>query len=244
MALGPADTERVREIRCAIESYAKAYGELECIQRRQEKKPGWKRCPGCGDRNPECIQRRHEEQKEEPLLPVGDQKTGAIGEFYALLYAKHRYEQAKLAENSQPRWDIEAWDIKAERKLIQVKTVSAFSTTRRISPIHPGFHELWVLFLDRSLQPAGFWRICKPDLPMKGTETLKGKKCPRFDPDGTGSRFQDGSGSEFLRRARNEVAVLNLAALDCIALRCASLPRQDERNPDEIIGSDEQGIPR
>lgn len=209
MAVHPSDTERVREIRRAIESYAKAYKGLECIQRPN----------------------KEERKEEEPLLPVGDQKTGAIGEFYALLYAKRRYEQAKLAENSQPRWDI-----KAERKLIQVKTVSAFSTTRRISPIHPGFHELWVLFLDRTLQPTGFWRIKESALPWEEREKpLKGKKCP--DPG------RDGTGSEFLRLADNEVRALNAAVLDCIALRCASLPRQDERDLDEIVGYDERGVP-
>ena len=31
--------------------------------------------------------------------------------------------------------------------------------------------------------------------------------------------------------------------LDLIALRCASLPRQDERNPNEIVGYDERGVP-
>lgn len=214
MVLQPSDMERVRDIRCAIESYAQAYERLECIQRPK----------------------RAERKEEEPLLPVGDQKTGAIGEFYALLYAKSEYKEAALAENSQPRWDIEAWDIETERKLIQVKTVSAFSTTRRISPIHPGFHELWVLFLDRTLQPAGFWRFNEHALPWEGQEEpLKRKKCP--DPD------RDGTGSEFLRRGRNEVAALNLAALDGIALRCASLPRQDERSPDEIVGYDERGLP-
>lgn len=209
MAWQPSDAERVHEICCAIESYAKAYEGLERIQRRKE---------------------------DERLLPAGDQKTGAIGEFYALLHAQSQYEVAKLAKNGQPRWDIEARDIKAEKKRIQVKTVSAFSTTRRISPIHPGFHELWVLFLDRSLQPAGFWRIRESALPWEeGEKPLKGKKCPNPDEDGTGS--------EFLRRARNEVAALKVAALDRIALRGASLPRQDERNPDEIVGYDEQGVP-
>ncbi len=31
--------------------------------------------------------------------------------------------------------------------------------------------------------------------------------------------------------------------LDRIALYCASLPRRDERNNDEIIGYDESGLP-
>lgn len=32
--------------------------------------------------------------------------------------------------------------------------------------------------------------------------------------------------------------------LNRIALRCASLPRRDNRSPDEIIGYDEHGLPR
>jgi antitoxin VapB len=34
------------------------------------------------------------------------------------------------------------------------------------------------------------------------------------------------------------------AELDVIALRCASLPVLDERSEDEILGYDEQGLPR
>lgn len=32
--------------------------------------------------------------------------------------------------------------------------------------------------------------------------------------------------------------------LDRIALRCARLPRRDNRSPDEIIGYDERGLPQ
>ena len=32
--------------------------------------------------------------------------------------------------------------------------------------------------------------------------------------------------------------------LNRIALHCASLPRRDDRSPDEIIGYDEHGLPR
>ena len=193
MTLEPSDAERVREIRSAVASYSTAYEALECIQRASEEK----------------------EEKKESLLPVGDQKTGVIGEFYALLYAKGQYEEAKLAENSQPVWDIEATSQGGGRVRIQVKTVSGFSTTRRISPIHPGFDELWVLSLDKRFEPAGFWRIGKSALPGEGAETLKGKKCPKLDEDGTGGRFHDGTGSEFLRNADNMVEALT-RCLECV----------------------------
>ena len=178
----PFDPERVGEIRRAIASYAHGYASLERIQRCEEEK--------------------------DSLIPVGDQKTGAIGEFYALLYAKCHYEEAKLAKNSQQGWDIKIRDV--EEMTIQVKTVSAFSTTRRISPLHYGrFHKLWVLFLDERLQPAGFWRFCHSDLPWNGAEVMKGKKSPKLGPDGAGKPFLDGTGSQFLRSADNEVCALN-----------------------------------
>lgn len=48
-----------------------------------------------------------------------------------------------------------------------------------------------------------------------------------------------------LARLRRERAHRRLAdELDEIALRCARLPVRDSRSPDEILGYDENGLPR
>ncbi|MEX2480579.1 MAG: type II toxin-antitoxin system VapB family antitoxin [Gammaproteobacteria bacterium] len=48
-----------------------------------------------------------------------------------------------------------------------------------------------------------------------------------------------------LERVRRERCARRLAdELDEIALHCARLPVRDARNPDEILGYDEDGVPR
>ncbi|HWX45010.1 MAG TPA: type II toxin-antitoxin system VapB family antitoxin [Solirubrobacteraceae bacterium] len=50
---------------------------------------------------------------------------------------------------------------------------------------------------------------------------------------------------ERLDRVRRSPGARQLAdELDAIALRCAALPPLDERSDDEILGYDEQGLPR
>ena len=147
---------RIQEIRCAIECYARAYGRLDFLQNRE--------------------QNAHEPCR---ILPVGDQKTGVIGEFYALLYAQQSYSEATLAENNQPWWDIEAIGSSGETIKIQVKAVSAFSGYRRMTPIYPGIDELWAIYLDKRFRPTGFWMIDGTCLPFNDDEQpLKGRTCP------------------------------------------------------------------
>ena len=45
-----------------------------------------------------------------------------------------------------------------------------------------------------------------------------------------------------VERAKGRVGLAE--ELDRIALRCARLPRLDDRSPDEIIGYDKRGLPR
>jgi len=50
---------------------------------------------------------------------------------------------------------------------------------------------------------------------------------------------------ERLERVRRERGVAQLAdELDEIARVCAAVPLRDRRTPDEILGHDEQGLPR
>ncbi len=134
-----------KEINDGIRLYAKAYEQFQQLQ----------------------------DQYQE-YLPLGDQKTGVVGEFYAMLYARWFYPNCSVAfAPSTQSWDIEISgdsDIK-----IQVKTVSAYSKTRIISPIFPGWDHLYLLSLDRLFVPTGFWIVTTPDI-FAGRESLRSQK--------------------------------------------------------------------
>jgi len=96
-------------------------------------------------------------------LPLGDQKTGVIGEFYAMLHVRSEYPGCTVTFASPTAsWDIE---VSGEHDLkIQVKAVSDYSTTRIISPIFPGWDHLYLLALDRAFLPTGFWTVTTPNI--------------------------------------------------------------------------------
>lgn len=117
-------------------------------------------------------------QEQSHLIPKGDQKTGCIGEFYGYLHLRRLYPSATLTYggHSEKGWDIhvksEAVDL-----LVQIKTVSGYSETRTISPIHHGWHQLWLIFIDRDFVPKGFWAIDDRTI-VAEKEVRKGCKCP------------------------------------------------------------------
>lgn len=112
------------------------------------------------------------------LLPRGDQKTGCFGEFYARLYLQRVRPAATVAfgGHSNKAWDLRVTEGSREL-LVQVKTVSGFSATRILSPIHHGWHELFVVSLDRAFRPDGFWVVPPPDIPVT-TFPLRGVRAP------------------------------------------------------------------
>ena len=139
-------SEKIAEIRDVIHCYANVYESFEKLQNDSE------------------------------LLPKGDQKTGVIGEFYALLYAKELYKdqnkEAKLGKNhSQPVYDILVGEVgKSEENLlkdeentikIQVKTVSAYAEKRKTTEIKSieKCTYLYVLSLDRFFKTRWFLDI-------------------------------------------------------------------------------------
>jgi hypothetical protein len=146
----------MEEIFSAIRVYAEAYAVLEDLQRAAESP-----------------------------LPRGDQKTGVIAEFYARLFARQCFAGSKFVFGSPSQ---HAWDIAVQRAdhpdyYIQVKAVSAHSTTSRISPIHHGWNELYLFRLDRHFVPEGFWVLRASDCDWS-TSTLKQSKMPRSSPAG------------------------------------------------------------
>ncbi|MEW5967166.1 MAG: hypothetical protein AB1720_09280 [Pseudomonadota bacterium] len=149
----------MQEIFEAIDQYASAYARLERIQRSR------------------------------PLeIPIGDQKTGVIAEFFARIYARHRFPEAVLEFGSASE---HAWDIKVLRPgqpelKVQVKAVSAHSQTSRVSPIHPGWHQLWLMRLDEHLRPHALWVIEAKTAPWSNT-VLKNRTMPKLGKPQSGS---------------------------------------------------------
>ena len=127
---------------------------------------------------------------------MGDQKTGVIAEFFARIYAKRRFPGASFAFGSPS----EAWDIRVlhEGRLdikIQVKTVSAHSETSRISPINPGWNQLWLIRLDEYLRPEALWVIQAENVAWSA-QVLKNRTMPRLDRADSGSAEFRGATNE------------------------------------------------
>ncbi len=150
-------TTNASTIQIAIDRYAIAYSELQDLQVSTD------------------------------LIPIGDQKTGCIGEFYVRLYLGSRFPTAKIhfGGHSQGGWDIEIVDGHQVRR-IQVKTVSAHSTTRRISPIGSGWDQLFIIYLDKRLRPAGLWIITDNSIVAVGNRLMH-CCCPSPGTKATGS---------------------------------------------------------
>ncbi|GAF81218.1 unnamed protein product [marine sediment metagenome] len=149
----------VRQILKAIEQYAEAYNRLEDMQKKTMS----------------------------GQLPIGDQKTGVIGEFYTKIYLESIHPDAKIAYGnpSQRGWDLE---IEAGPKCIrvQVKTVSEYSNARRISPIHSDWDQLFLVYLDKKFLPVALWEIADTSIvPRRGV--LKNRTMPKPGDPKSGS---------------------------------------------------------
>lgn len=138
----------IKAVFAAIRSYAMSYSQLQEIQERSA------------------------------MIPKGDQKTGCIGEFYGYLHLQRLHPDAILTYGGHSE---KGWDIHVKSKTVdfrvQIKTVSEYSETRTISPIHHGWDELWLIYVDRAFVPRGFWIITDRTIVSKN-EVRKGCKCP------------------------------------------------------------------
>jgi hypothetical protein len=128
---------------------------------------------------------------------IGDQKTGVIGEAFIFEYLRRQgHPDLGFGSHSQKAWDIKYPFGLAPNGvvLVQVKTVSAFSKTGRISPIHfaPDYCELYLVSLNEDLIPDNIWKP-KGYNPAKikvqdGEEVVIGTKMPK-NADDTASGF-------------------------------------------------------
>lgn len=151
--------KQVTDIQKVIRSYAKAYSSLQ------------------------------EYQENSSLIPIGDQKTGCIGEFYVYLFLENKFPKATVnyGNHSQKGWDIKITNPDKKFITVQVKTVSAYSKSRTMSPIHHGWNELHLVYLDRNLQPEGYWIVNDRSIVKKGNK-LMGRRAPLPGKYGTGSK--------------------------------------------------------
>ena len=100
---------------------------------------------------------RLESFQDRKRLQIGDQKTGVIGEYYAKIYLQKTNPDAIVEyAPTNKSYDIICKKHRNKKK-IQVKTVSDHSRTSRVSPIHTGYDELFLLRLDRNFKPVGLW---------------------------------------------------------------------------------------
>lgn len=112
-------------------------------------------------------------QKEAEFIPEkGDQKTGLIGEAYIYEYlSKSKCKKLGFGNHSEKGWDIECSNGK-----YQVKTVSHYSDTQKVSPIHEGWDFLYLVHLNEKFVPD---RILKIENPGNwNNNVIKGLKFP------------------------------------------------------------------
>ena len=149
-------TTTVQDAFRAIRQYAIAYKKLEEIQRAG-------------------------------LLPIGDQKTGVIAEFYAQIYAERIYPRVKTGHSSQSAWDLMVSATKTGKfEAVQVKAVSDFSQTRRVSPIHPGWDQLWLICLNARLELYSFKILHRKQVEWADS-TMKNRAMPGGPDNKAGS---------------------------------------------------------
>ena len=136
-----------------------------------------------------------------PFFQKGDQKTGVVGEFYVYLFLRDKHPASDLCygNTSQKGWDIE---VSMRSLKVQVKTVSQFSKARGMSPIHPGWDELHILYLDKKLKPMGFWIVTETSIADE--KPLKNQRCP--DP-----KCPERSGSNGIPFGENRIEDLRRA---------------------------------
>ena len=163
------------DIESAIAQFATAYHLFEDIQSREKAR-----------------------QPDAALIPSkGDQKTGLIGEYWAMRFARATFtgSPVRFGGHSEQGRDLYVETPDGKPHYIQVKTASAFGSGK-LSPICPPvssdgrelWHELWLLWLDRKLQPVTLWRLQSDHVVFSESAPLKGKSIRRPSQPQSGSR--------------------------------------------------------
>lgn len=137
------------------------------------------------------------------ILPIGDQKTGVIGEYYAKCFAETIYPTIRYANPGEPYDLVVVKNDKIDVR-IQVKCVSAHFKTRTIAPLtmlrngDDAFDELYLISLDKDFLPEGFYINSILDLKSRN----QGQKTRRI---GLKMKGENQIGSSFLDFSQNKV---------------------------------------
>ena len=92
------------------------------------------------------------------LPEKGDQKTGVIGEAYIYEYLSRLGIQGlEFGTHSE-----KGWDIKSSKEKYQVKTVSDYSNSKKVSTIHEDWDFLYFVYLNRNFEPVQILKIKNP----------------------------------------------------------------------------------
>lgn len=159
------------DIEAAIKQYAAGYEALEDLQ-KSERNQHW-------------------------LPKKGDQKTGLIGEYWAMRYARVFFKDAEFAfgGHSERAWDIQIKRPRNKLLRIQVKAASAYGKGKLSDIHHPNgqkesksWDELWLIYLERDMMPGALWRLKPSDVDFKEEKPLTGKSIRRSSSaENTGS---------------------------------------------------------
>jgi hypothetical protein len=167
--MGKFDSKNFGEFIGVVKKYAKAYNEIEKIQK---------------DKNFEYV-------------PIGDQKTGVIGEAFIFEYLRRQGKtDLEFGNPAQKGWDIRysSEQVPNEVVHVQIKTVSAFAKKQAIGPIHSGYSELYLVSLNKALIPDNMWMpkgfSLAKNIMLQARKKVTGTRMPKNAND-TGSGFTD-----------------------------------------------------
>ena len=110
----------------------------------------------------------------------GDQKTGVIGEAYIYEYLSRKGERGLAFGGHSEK----GWDIKTSKRTYQVKTVSAYSKTEVVSPIHDNWNFLYLIHLNYSFEPDKVYCVKNPNPGNWTKSVVRGVKFPKDDAKG------------------------------------------------------------
>jgi hypothetical protein len=157
-----------------VKRYSSAYGRLEDMQRS-------------------ITLYQNKKEKTYDFIPgKGDQKTGVIGEAFIFEYLKRQgFVGLTFGNHSQKAWDIKYDFGLAPNNVVyvQVKTVSDYSKTQRISTIHfaDDYCELYLISLGKDLIPNKLFKVDGYDkrlVKQVGKEqVVQGARMPKDEND-------------------------------------------------------------
>lgn len=98
------------------------------------------------------------QEKMEFIPDKGDQKTGLIGEAYIYEYLSRLGTKGlEFGTHSE-----KGWDIKSSKYKFQIKTVSDYSNSKKVSTIHEGWDFLYFVYLNKKFEPEQILKIQDP----------------------------------------------------------------------------------